>query len=184
MTFRTQQNFLWYLNEEKYDECMTKLLSQPQLAIDKASEDHHITGTIKTEAPSQMILTTIPFDQGWKVYIDGVQAHTYETLDALMAFNIKDAGSHKIEMKYMPDCYVAGAALSISGIAIFILICVADFVLKKTLLKNKIKTYPHEYWELEDLDEDTVTLPAPIEENTAESEETPINENNEDGSPQ
>ena len=158
MAFRTQQHFLWYIDEEVYDACMTKLMSGPQLSIDKTSKDHHITGTLKTENESQMILTTIPFDAGWKVYVDGVEAHTYETLDALMAFNIKDAGTHKIEMKYIPDCYKVGIFLSVSGIAVFVLICAADFVLKKTLLKNKLKIYPHEFWELEDLEEQV--LPA------------------------
>lgn len=186
MTFRTQQHFLWYLDEEVYESCMTRLMNGPQLNIDKTSEDHHITGTIKTENASQMVLSTIPFDNGWKVYVDGVEAHTYKTLDALMAFNIKDAGTHKIEMKYMPDCYVVGITLSISGIAIFVLLCAADFVLKKTILKNKLKTYPHEYWELEDLElqsEDTLSTP---DEKQEESAPPPLttNQQYEDDDPQ
>lgn len=177
MTFRTQQHFLWYLDREVYDSCMTRLMSGPQFKIDKTSEDHHLKGTIKTEAPSQMILTSIPFDKGWKIYVDGIQAHTYETLDALMAFNIKDTGTHTIEMEYSPDCYALGIAISIAGIVAFVALCAAEFVLKRTLLKNRIPPYPDDFWALEDLEEsDGTELPYRVEEADHIQKEADTNE--------
>ena len=151
--FKRYLSFLWYLDEEVYDDCMQKLMSNPQFAIDDGSEEHHLTGSMTTASADQMILTTIPYDEGWKVYVDGEQVEIYETLDALMAFDIDAAGEHTLEMKYMPDCYVLGIIISISSILLFAALCVLEVVLRRTILKNRTPSYSDEFWVLEDNDE-------------------------------
>ena len=76
----------------------------------------------------------------------------YETLDALMAFDISDAGEHTIEMKYMPSCYIAGAAISVLGILAFMIICIIDFIIKKTLFRKKAHLNVNGFWVLEDFE--------------------------------
>ena len=77
---------------------------------------------------------------------------TYETLDALMAFDIKNKGEHTLELKYAPTEYTVGIIISIFGISAFIIICLIDLVLKKTLLKNKLRVYERDYFVLDDFD--------------------------------
>lgn len=176
LTLQSQLKFLWYLDDEIYDECMTALLNGPQYKIDEDYEDHHLTGTISTASADSMILTTIPYDEGWKVYVDGTQVEIYETLDALMAFDITEAGVHSLEMRYMPDCYKLGITVSAVAIGIFILLCSAELVLRRTLLKNRIPTYPEEYWTLDELTVDDKlidTLSAPAEKVDASDSEQP-----------
>ena len=158
ITFRRNLNFLWYLDEEAYGNAMQTLLDGPQFNIDKESEDHHLTGSISTSKENQTIFTTIPYDEGWKVYVDGEQVEIYECVDALMAFDIDSAGEHTLEMKYMPDCYKLGIAISAISLMIFIAICAVDLLLKKTLLKDKTPVYESEYWALEDLEEELPLL--------------------------
>ena len=146
--------FLWYLDSDAYNSAMTTLTSNPQLKIDEDIKEHNITGSIATTAPAQMVFTTIPYDEGWSVYVDGQKVETYQTMDALMAFDIDGAGAHSVEMKYMPSCYILGAIISAFGILAFVAICVLEMILKKTLLKNKAVAYVHEYWILDDLEED------------------------------
>ena len=101
-----------------------------------------------------MIMTTIPYDEGWQVYVNGEKTETYRTLDALMTFDIDDAGEHDIELKYMPKIYKVGIILSVTGASVFIIICCADAVLKRTAFKNKRKSDINIPWVLEDFDAD------------------------------
>ena len=85
-----------------------------------------------------------------------------------MAFDIADSGKHFIELKYMPNEYIIGFAISIFGITAFLLLCAADFVLKRTLLKNKLHVYEKDYFILYDVDLEENDEPAePIESNKA-----------------
>ena len=152
-TLQTTHNYLWYFTLEDYNEVFNELASGPQFEIsnDISTEDNLI-GKVTTKQDEQVILTTIPYDKGWKVYVDGEEVEAYETLNALMAFDIANDGEHSLELKYSPDEYKAGMIISIFGIIAFIVICTVDFVLKKTLLKNKLRAYEKDYFILDDID--------------------------------
>ena len=63
-----------------------------------------------------------------------------------------EGGDHSLVLKYEPIEYKIGIILSITGISAFIIICAADFVLKKTLLKSKVRVYEKDYFVLDDYD--------------------------------
>ena len=105
-----------------------------------------------TQTENTMILSTIPYDEGWRLTIDGKEVEYYKTLDALIAFNVEDSGEHTVELKYEPSVYRLGLKISIIGICLFIFICIADTVLKKTFFKQKCVNDVHTYWILEDND--------------------------------
>ena len=128
------------------------MLEKPQLVIDEASEDDNIFGTMTTAISNQTVLTTIPYDEGWQVYIDGERVEIYETLDALMAFDVAESGDHNVELKYMPTVYKFGTYLSIVAIISFLALIVIDFILKKTLFKRKPLKVAKDIWVLEDFD--------------------------------
>ena len=170
LTINTKSACLWYLDTEAYDSAMQKLLDQPQLIIDEASKDDNIFGTMTTTSSDQTVLTTIPYDEGWQVYVDGERVEIYETLDALMAFDVAESGDHSIEMKYMPAVYKLGALLSMIAIIAFILIIVIDFILKKTLFKRKPLTVAKDIWVLENFDaESAPVIKESAKEETAEA---------------
>ena len=152
---------------------MERMLAQPQFAIDEESTDDNIFGTLSTSTTEQTILSTIPYDEGWHVYVDGQQVEIYEALDSLLAFNIADAGEHTLELKYMPSIYKLGSALSLGAIIAFILICIADLVLKLTVFKKRKIVLVADTWVLEDLDTDEVAeLPESLAQETAEENDT------------
>ena len=70
-------------------------------------------------------------------------------------------------MKVMPS----GIILSITGISAFIIICAADFVLKKTLLKNKLRVYERDYFVLDDYDSVSTDAPEEALESNASIDE-------------
>ncbi len=147
-------NYVWYLDREVFEESFADLGDNPQFIIDDEYEEDHLTGTITTTEQGTMIMTTIAFDEGWQVYVDGEQTEIYQTLDALIAFDIDGVGEHSIELKYSPSIYRVGMILSIGGILVFIILCVCDYTLKRTVYKHKAIENKDIPWVLEDFDED------------------------------
>ncbi len=74
-------------------------------------KENHIKGNINID--KEMVLyTSIPYDQGWEVYIDGKKVNTYAIGNALLGFNISK-GNHQVELKYYPKGLNLGIAISI-----------------------------------------------------------------------
>lgn len=129
--FDASSDFVYTLDVERFEEAFRKL-SESGIVTDENLSDDHITGTITTHENNRTILTTIPYDKGWKVTVDGKEVETFEILDgSMMAFVIEDAGDHDIELRYMPDIYVVSGIISVVSIAIFAVIIVIDFRKKK-----------------------------------------------------
>lgn len=147
-------DYIWYLDRTVFEESFADLLDNSQFIIDENYKEDHLTGTIKTDKANTMILSTIAYDEGWNVYVDGKQVETYQTLDALIAFDIETVGEHSVEFRYMPKIYILGAALSIIGICTFAIMCCTDYVLKRTVFANKQLKISDTPWVLEDFDEE------------------------------
>lgn len=149
-------DYFYHIDTEKLEECFTALAQKPQYKIDDGCPDNHLTGTITTEDETQTILTTIPFDKGWKIYVDGEAVETYESLDALVTFDIEGSGEHTLEMKYAPTAHTLGMLISVTAIGIFIVICIGESVIKRIIKKKGLQSeyVPDVLWELEDFEED------------------------------
>ena len=168
------EDYFYYLDMDAFKEAFAALGSNPQFEVDEGHTDAHLSGKITTAESDSMILSTIPYDKGWKVLVDGVEVETYETLDALMAFDIPEAGEHTLEMIYSPRIYTVGMIISISGIVIFAAICLLELISKalfRKIFKLEAKKVEDTYWVLEDFDndafEETITPPLPKKEKKA-----------------
>ncbi len=153
-------NYIWYLDKNNFEEAFDKLSNNPQFVISDDYEEDRLSGTITTTEQTTTVLTTISYDKGWKVYVDGNEIETYMTLDALIAFDIDGAGEHTLTLEYMPDIYRVGMKISIFGISTFALLCLIDFVLKHTLLRSRLYKAVDTPWVLDDFDEDHEQLMA------------------------
>ncbi len=135
ITLYDSYQYFWYLDHEVFEESFAKLKENPQFVVTDYTEDR-LTGTIETEKNDQMILTTIPYDQGWKVYLDGQEIETYKTMDALVAFDIEEPGNHTLEIKYRPTIYRVGMTVSLLGTGLFAAICTVDLLIRKRRRKK------------------------------------------------
>ncbi len=147
---------IWSLNSEAFNSAFKTLKENPQFEISEFTNDNLI-GKITTAKEAQTIQTTIPYDEGWKIYVDGKEIKPYKTMDALIAFDIDTAGEHSVELKYSPEIYRLGAIVSISGTAIFLLLCLLDVIMYFAVLKKRDSTrysVINEPWVLEDFDAD------------------------------
>ena len=65
-----------------------------------------------------ILMTTIPYDKGWTVYVDGAKVKTMQVDMSLLAFNVS-AGRHTVEMSYMPEGFKTGLCISIAAVVMF-----------------------------------------------------------------
>ena len=147
-------DYIWYLDKEVFEECFSDLGDNPQFSINDEFTDDHLSGSLTTLENDTMILTTVTYDEGWQVYVDGERTEIYRALDALVAFDIPDEGEHTVELKYMPTAFSFGIKLSVAGLTVFVAVIIVDTVFKKTILKNRRKKAIDTPWVLEDFDED------------------------------
>jgi uncharacterized membrane protein YfhO len=78
------------------------------------ADDGYITFTADVDA-GDMILTSIPFEDGWTAYVDGVETEIKPYQEALIALDVAP-GHHDVRLQYAPPGIKAGAVLSIVGI--------------------------------------------------------------------
>ena len=150
-------DYFYTIDQDALDYAFKKLQSNPQLEIYEGYTDDHMMGEITTTEQNQMILTTIPYDKGWNITLDGKPVEIYETLDALVAFDIEEAGEHSIELRYMPGIYKVSFTISMIGIVLFLLLCIIDIFFKplfRKLLKLEEPSTDDILWTLDDFDAD------------------------------
>jgi uncharacterized membrane protein YfhO len=131
------ESFVYYIDTEVLNEVFSKIQSE-QLIIDEEYKDDDISGKITTLKDNRTILTTIPYDSGWEVYVDGKRVETTEALNALVSFEIDEAGTHDIRFLYRPVTFKVGIVISLTSIAIFIAIIILENRLKKIRLVRMI----------------------------------------------
>ena len=156
--FFKETDYLYTLNMEAFEEAFATL-SKTSLVTNEKSTDDYILGTLTTYENNKTIMTTIPYDKGWKVYVDGKRVETYSVYgDVLMAFDIENMGDHEIEMRYMPDLYVITGIISAISFAIFVMMIVFDYRKKKNamVITNEIDAN-EETLEIEESNETTET---------------------------
>lgn len=86
-------------------------------------KENHITGKINSNK-DVVIYSSISYDRGWHVYVDGKRVKTFKLLDALLSFKVTE-GEHVIELKYEIPYLKIGIIISVLS-----LICVI-FIIKK-----------------------------------------------------
>ncbi|MBQ6874071.1 MAG: YfhO family protein [Clostridia bacterium] len=86
--------------------------------------DTLIEGTVSCSS-TKLFMTTIPYDSGWEITVDGKkvpESNKVKIGDAFLGFYIA-AGEHSISMKYTPTGLVAGIAISVVTLLILIAFC-------------------------------------------------------------
>ena len=116
-------NYFFYIDNEVFEDTMASL-SASEYQIEEYTEDS-FHGTISVTSDNNTVFTTIPYDKGWQVYVDGNKIETYEALDAVLAFDI-EPGTHSLEMVYRSDAMVWGGIITLAGLTVFALILIFE----------------------------------------------------------
>lgn len=80
-----------------------------------------LRGTATATPERDYLMTTIPADAGWSVFVDGRRAEPVKVFDALWAVKLSP-GTHTVEWRYIPRGFLPGLAItmfSLLGAALF-----------------------------------------------------------------
>ena len=91
--------------------------------------DTHIKGTVDVKA-SELVYTSINYDEGWEITIDGEKIEPVAIGGALIGVDAAP-GTHTIEMTYKPKGFMIGAIVSAGTLVAFIAALVIIHIVKK-----------------------------------------------------
>ena len=116
----------WYIDMEVFEDVMERL-GENQFQIEEYTE-HSFEGTYTASRADELVMTTIAYDNGWEVWVDGERVEITKALGALIAFRVGgEAGeTHDIRIVYNPKTINAGLIVSIVSICVFILLIILD----------------------------------------------------------
>lgn len=121
-TYMSDQLF-YDFDENLFKQDIAKL-NQQAWNISKWS-DSHIEGTV-TADNNQIFFTSIPYEPGWKVKVDGKKADIIPLANKSFIGVRVAPGQHDIEMTFFPSGMPLGILLSVVGIGFVVVFIVAD----------------------------------------------------------
>lgn len=125
-----RDTYFYYLDEEMFRSAIDELKQNP-LEIEHFEEDH-IKGTITADEDGIMF-TSIAWEPGWTVYVDGEKVEPVKLVDALIGVPVTE-GTHSIEMKFFPAGMKLGIIVSLIGVLTVIVIALYERKNKTVML--------------------------------------------------
>ena len=114
------------------EEAAINNLSAHQLSVNEIKANK-VSGTVDIP-DGQMLFTSIPYDEGWKAYVDGNEVETLKIINAFVGVDV-GAGNHSVEFVYTPNGLIAGIIVALISWCVFIIMLV---MLKKKTQKKSI----------------------------------------------
>lgn len=109
---------LYRLDQEAFTSAIDEL-AQGGMTIDEQGSTY-LKGTVEIQEDQQVLLTTIPFNEGWQATVDGTPVNIQPALDSLMAIPMQP-GTHEVEFTYHTPLLTEGVMLSIiSALLLFV----------------------------------------------------------------
>ena len=91
------------------------------LAVDHFS-DTEIHGRLTADMAHPVMFTSIPYDQGWQIFIDGMETESYPVIDgAFLACDIAP-GTHEIQLIYRDQSFILGCEAALIGLLLLVVL--------------------------------------------------------------
>ncbi len=112
------QNLQFYGTQEEknFDE-------KGSVHIQAPDKDSLLTGTVSASEDGYVMLS-VPFEKGWKVYLDGEEQEIFPGDFGFIAFDVKE-GEHDLRAVFTAPLLREGMLLSIVCVILFLIICAA-----------------------------------------------------------
>lgn len=94
--------------------------------------ERYLKGDITAE-DGQVMMTSIPYEPGWTVKVDGEKVEPVVLLNSLIGVKLTP-GTHTVEMSFLPKGFKLGVFLLILGIFCLVVFCIYDRKHNKTLI--------------------------------------------------
>ena len=81
----------------------------------------HIVGKVNITDESTVMMTSIPYNEGWKIKVDGKQVETKKSWDSFLSFPIS-RGKHKVELFFKQKWSTLGLVLSVLSLIVLFIV--------------------------------------------------------------
>lgn len=125
------------LNYDEWNEAYD-ILSGSMMDVTDYS-DNHIEGTVDVKE-SGVLVTSIPYDKGWRLEIDGESKDVHELTGGVFISMPLEEGSHHISLTFRPPGIVAGMVITV----VSVLMLAAFALMRKRRTGPKPATFPSE----------------------------------------
>lgn len=123
------------LDEEVFEKGYEKLDDEPFLVT--GYTDRSIEGTVSAQEDGYLF-TSIPYDKGWTLYVDGVKTEIEPFKEALIGVYL-EKGEHEIQLTYLPGGFTVGSLITGAALAAFIVLWVRYHKKQRKALSNSEK---------------------------------------------
>lgn len=111
---------------------------QPGAMEIETFEETYIKGTVNA-AESKMLFTSINYDEGWTVSVDGRPAKIEKIGEALIGVQLEE-GEHTVEFSYYPQGLKTGIFISVTALAVLIIFLIFRKLFGKRKAPKKVKS--------------------------------------------
>lgn len=126
--------YAYAFDNEAWEEDFALLNANPYTVSERS--DTKITGTV-TATQQGIMYTSIPYDKGWDVYIDGNKSAITPICDGALIGVLVDAGQHEVTFKYSPQGLGTGIVISIVCLLAFLGLIFKDDIMAFISSKGK-----------------------------------------------
>ena len=113
-------NHLFYYQDENMMKKAFEQLAENGWSVEKW-EDTVVSAKVRASAEKPVLFTSIPYDSGWKVYVDGVESAVNTVFDGtFIAIGLAE-GEHEIVFEYETPGKAEGELLFLTGLLIFMI---------------------------------------------------------------
>jgi len=150
---KNSPNF-YYLDMALYEQAFNRL-QQGGIEITSHTPTK-LQGVISVSEDESAVYTSIPYEGGWTIKVDGEPVPYIKGADALITFAVSGAGEHSISMSFVPPGLVIGAIVSTCALVLFVLCMLLGKVRRKeTVLTEECFTDPEAVPEMPDAELNT-----------------------------
>lgn len=105
-----------YAENESVLEEYSNIINAGNIKLEMISSSH-LEGQYTSDKKEQYLVTTIPYDTGWQVIVDGEKAGLEKNWNTMLAFRVNE-GKHTITMKYVPEGFRNGCLITVFSIVL------------------------------------------------------------------
>lgn len=124
--------YFYYLDEAAFKAADEKLKQHPW-EIETFEEDY-IKGSVTADKDG-ILFTTISWEPGWKILVDGVETEPVQIAEALIGIPVTK-GTHTVEMKFFPKGMTIGIIISAAALIVIVMIGIMEKRREKVMLSR------------------------------------------------
>lgn len=111
---KTLNMLVYFMSQQVLDKVYESLSANPMEIVEMT--DTQIKATIDSPKTAT-VFTSIPYEEGWTVRVDGEEVNCYAWKDAFLAFDV-GIGMHELEFSYIPPGFKEGLIITLLGVLI------------------------------------------------------------------